>query len=399
MFVRNIQAFTSIIPISNPFIQSHQQSKSYSSPRCTTSSPSTSTISPPPILQPSDESKWDNAYVSNPQIYRYDSPEGSQYAMWYIGRSNDKQWSEKIPSGMYSGSIGLALSTDGLHFEKQEKQVLTPNHEQWWAFDTAHISALSMFSGTSPIVRTDSSYFQLFYSAGDDELVESFIEKPVPGLRMRIGIALSKDGEHFSRYEGQFPSGAVLDVGQPGHFDEYFVTAPNVIYIPEKEQYLMHYTSCDASSLRFHVGRAVSKDGFNFEREITDPINFPSSSNNPSDFDAGGHSRTCVVRREDGMYIMFVETTSKDRIHSICMTESKDAREWGPLQQILTPGPPGSWDDGGVSHPEAIILQDGTLRLYYTGKNTDKHQKVCIGVVQSNGTDWSYLARLSAPSA
>ena len=46
--------------------------------------------------------------------------------------------------------------------------------------------------------------------------------------RMRPGLAMSQDGLNWARIEGEHHPGALLDVGDPGEWDELFIASPQV---------------------------------------------------------------------------------------------------------------------------------------------------------------------------
>ena len=44
--------------------------------------------------------------------------------------------------------------------------------------------------------------------------------------RMRPGLAMSQDGLNWARIEGEHHTGAILDVGEAGEWDELFIANP-----------------------------------------------------------------------------------------------------------------------------------------------------------------------------
>lgn len=46
--------------------------------------------------------------------------------------------------------------------------------------------------------------------------------------RMRPGLAMSQDGLNWARIEGEHHTGALLDVGEEGDWDELFIANPQV---------------------------------------------------------------------------------------------------------------------------------------------------------------------------
>ena len=51
--------------------------------------------------------------------------------------------------------------------------------------------------------------------------------------RMRPGLAMSQDGMNWARIEGEHHTGAVLDVGEAGEWDEVFIANPQASCFPD----------------------------------------------------------------------------------------------------------------------------------------------------------------------
>ena len=314
--------------------------------------------------------------------------------MWYTYRPASFDTS-LAPPGTLSGHIALAISEDGLSWDlvkgPHEGAVLAPNNEQWWTFDVAHLTCGDVVCGSNSRVRADGGVYFLYYTGGDAEKVQVF-DKKWAGVRTRIGVAISKDGENFSRLEGEFPSGAILDVGAEGDFDELSVAAPSVTPVPEG--YIMHYTTIDLRRKQALIGRAVSVDGISF---IKEGIALQYRGDGIGD---SGFARGRVVER-GGRFFMFVEamdTLGTGRVHRIAMCESDDCKEWSDPRIVLELGEPGSWDEAGVANPYPVQMDDGSLRLYYIGKDSqydvEAGRGYSIGVAESNGENWNMFTRI-----
>lgn len=321
--------------------------------------------------------------------------------MWYAGRPVSWPSAPLVPNYTAHGLAGLALSPDGLVWDRvdgpmQGGSVLAPN-EDWWAFDTVHLSVGSVAIDSSDIVRADAGVYFMYYAGGNRQAV-SIGGNDVPGARTAIGVAISKDGEHFTRVEGEHPSGAVLQPGDEGAFDQLLVAGPFVTR-PRKPlkggwKYVMHYFTLDEGRRRFAIGRALSRDGLKFERAGSGPV----ITGDGEVFAEKGVMRCCVVERTDGLFVMFVECIDGDGVHRIAMTESEDCAMWGRLKVVLGPGEGDAWDAKGVSHPSAVMMDEGKVRLYYVGRgstfDTDKGTGSGVGVAESEGEDWAVLRRI-----
>lgn len=374
-------------------------------PRCAHTSSIPSTSSSSPVLAPIDTPA--QGALSSPVVHQYFTDDGPHYVMWYTSRPPQWQHADRAPPGTLSGFISLALSDDGLVWRRvtgprPDAALLGPNDEQWWTFDTTHLSAGSVLLTSPARVRADAGVYLLYYSGGGSEPIEH-MGVSQPGARTRIGVAISKDGEHFSRIEGDFPSGAVLDIGDPDAFDSAFVAAPSVLRMDDASpanRYVMFYHGASTADLTFAIGLAVSSDGFDFTRASSMPV--LSRSNAPADANWAlrGVCRPCVVMRGDRKrWTLFVEVVDDTSTHRIAMCESDDGVQWGTLTLVLDVGEQGAWDAAGVSHPCAVQVDGGGLLLYYVGKradhNVDAGRGTCVGVAQSEGPDWSRLRRVS----
>lgn len=370
-----------------------------SAPKCTTPPPAVHTSGL--VLRPSTSPRFDSGSLSSPVVHRYLSDTGLHFVMWYSGRPRSWSSSSLTPPGTLSGFAGLALSDDGLVWQRVSgplacESVLAPS-EDWWTFDTVHLAVGSVAIDSNDIVRADAGVYFMYYSGGSREKAE-IGGSNVSGARMAVGVAISKDGEHFTRVEGEHPSGAVLQGGEPGSFDEQFVAGPCVIRprtpLRGGWRYVMHYFTFDKRSNRFAVGRAVSKDGLTFSRADDGPV----LTGEGADFAAKGVSRCCVVEKNAGLFVMFVECVDREGVHRIAMCKSDDCEKWEKLQVVLQPGDGDAWDAAGVSHPNAVVVDDGKVRLYYVGRgrdhDIDQGQGTCIGVAESDGEDWNALRRI-----
>lgn len=356
-----------------------------------------------PILSPTPG--WASGTIASPVVKSYRSPTGTSYAMWYTARPTNWPNAALCPPSTLSAHVGLALSENPSAFVPVpgplDGPVLSGNDEQWWAFDTVSVDVGDVVVGSSDKVRAEGGVYFLYYTGTDGQegkfQTDDGRNLDVPGLRRSIGLAISKDGEHFTRLEGHYPSGALLEPGQPGEFDELFVASPNILRPANprtaEHAYIMHYYTFDPTTRLFAVGRALSADGIRFRRDATSCI-LPAST---APFAARGASRCAVIER-DSTFLMFVEVVGSDGVHRIATCESPDCKTWNALSLALSPGPAGAWDAAGVSHPYPLRLEDGSLRLYYVGRaashDVDAGRGTCVGVAASAGDDWRSLRRV-----
>lgn len=328
--------------------------------------------------------------------------------MWYNGR--DTEFDSKIVN-LASGRIGLCESNNGLSWQRVGGEealgsCFGPNPD-WWAFDTTHVGVGDVQILSSSRLKNSekdgSGVNFLFYFGGDAEEgaaaaaaagADGGVAADGKGARMRIGVALSYDGTHWSRMEGDHHSGAVFDVGPPGTWDSEGTGWPTVVQHGPGD-YRMYYSSWDAQAGQFLTGIAVSGDGFKWKKGGKLFGGGP-----PGAYDAKGCRTRCVVQSPDGRgYLMFAEGISDDWKSSIGLFSSPDGFEWtrasdGP---ILSAGEEGAWDSDGVAGPSAVVMDDGTCRLYYAGRSAAGWAGV--GLAESTAPfAWTRFRRHGAPS-
>jgi len=173
------------------------------------------------VLTPSEAGKWDDYTVSPGPVIKEDG----QYKMYYNGWHDQSEMEH----------IGLAVSADGIHWEKQNSPVLQANSIEY------RLTATS-------IVKKDGVYF-LFYSY-----------KPQYSIEFRICLATSSDGLNFTRYQGN----PILVPTKS--WEGYGLLYATVIY--EDGLFKMIYNNEERSAF----GLATSTDGYSWTKKISNPV-------------------------------------------------------------------------------------------------------------------------------
>lgn len=238
-----------------------------------------------PIIENGNEDEWDCSDVLNPSVIKFDG----KYFNYYSG---------------YNGEIwqtGLAVSNDGVNWEKYENNPILTISDQGW--DSQYIAA-----NGSAIVIDDMVYY---YYQGSNEKGKAQIglavsedgytfEKKGICLKLsedewdncgvadpyviefnghyymyylgmndvyvqRLGIAYSDDGINWIKYNNN----PILDVGAADTFDENGLGEPSVIF--KDDMFYMIYTGRNKNEQR-NIGLAVSYDGVNFKKMNTQGI-------------------------------------------------------------------------------------------------------------------------------
>ncbi|KAK7362373.1 hypothetical protein VNO77_04484 [Canavalia gladiata] len=346
---------------------------------------------------------WDSADIGSPVVKRFLSDEEERWFMWYYGRSNNGN-----PS---SDMIGLAISGNGIHWERGGGSAssscsgvgfVMKYGKDWWEFDIKGARPSELLVMCSSWVRASSSVYWLYYTGYSSDKVEfsdeSCLENPYRCFigegggcgscgKVRIfkslpGLAVSQDGRHWARVDGEHHSGALFDVGSMKEWDSLFISSPQVVW-HENGDLRMYYSSFDVEKGHFAIGLARSRDGIRWVK-----LGKIIGGGKVGSFDEFGVMNSSVTRnRKIGNYVMAYEGVGADGRRSIGMAISPDGlKEWVRLQDdaVLKPSDKGCWDDMGVGSP-CLVQMDYEWRLYYRGVGNEGRGG--IGMAVSEGRD------------
>lgn len=334
---------------------------------------------------------WDSGEIGSPVIRRFLSDEEERWYMWYHGAS--------CSTANSSDSIGLAVSSNGLHWERGKEEVkssvdvgLVMNCcKDWWAFDTQSIRPAEVVIMSSGKVKVSAAVYWLYYTGFSDDQVDSFGLSPLVDLRGKKttlpGLAISQDGRHWARIEGEHHSGALFDLGSEGDWDSLFIASPQVVFHGSGDL-RMYYYSFDREKGEFSIGMARSRDGIKWIK-LGKLI---GGGGNSGGFDQFGVMNPRVVKNtKDGSYVMAYEGVDEKGRTSIGLAVSPDGlKTWTRIQDeaVLMPGKDG-WDNKGIGSPCLVQMDDNShgWRLYYRGFGEDG---MCgIGLAVSQGSDFT----------
>jgi predicted GH43/DUF377 family glycosyl hydrolase len=216
---------------------------------------------------------WDDDFVAHGYIYK----EKNIFYMYYDG-SKKGDWLEEI---------GLAKSTDLLHWERYEKNPVFKLGKHWW--EKRHVSRCCIFK--------EKDTYYMFYAGND-------------GKWERVGIAAGKSLTSFKRLSKD----PVLSTGEKGDWDEISISDPRVLKY--KGQYLMFYSGIDAKGNE-RTGLAISKDLLHWEKYDKNPILNISKEG----WDSASSSRSDIQVIKEKIYIFYSGRNTK--FYSIGMAEIK----------------------------------------------------------------------------
>ena len=424
------------------FSPSFPRSNAHASATALGSSMSTSNV----VLAPTEEEKkeeedvskiFDSLTIGGCHVHRYKSTSFNtddtdvNYVMWYHGRSDEQDKDENLPP-LSTGRIGRATSKNGLVWEKDTKGSsdadiegvsLGLNEESWWGFDTAHVGLGSvLLPMTTPAVMTEGGIYLMYYFGGsyEETKINQYTTADLPddlkvqGMNMKIGVAVSQDGETWGRVEGDDPTGACMvpyntddpntvEMAQMKDDDnktpvtlkeEMYCGWPEVVVkIDEKKAensgFFMYYSTMTKEDKQKCLGVAVSSDGFRwYKRGIC-----LEPSEDEDSLEDGGVARCSVFRNAEfskleqtwsdapGYTMLYEGVSTLDNKHRVFKATSSDGRTWTKEGIVLDIGnsETDDWDCDGVGSPNILRMDDGSQRMYYVGQ---KGKKTAIGVAK-----------------
>ena len=181
-------------------------------------------ISEEPVLEPSYiEGSWDEGYVSSGPVIK----ENGVYKMYYSGAIEAHQ----------QGQIGLATSTDGIHWERYPSPVIS------------YGSGWENSINSNSLVKRDSIYYMYYHGYS---ISSGF----------REGLATSVDGIHWNKYQGNPILYATENWEGTGTF------SVSVIY--ESGIFKMIYMNYSDYDMGF--GKATSIDGIHWKKDNDNPF-------------------------------------------------------------------------------------------------------------------------------
>lgn len=348
----------------------------------------------------------------------------TEYVMWYHGRTKEMNEDSSLPP-LSTGRIGRATSRNGLHWEKDRKGsasedisgvALGLNQESWWGFDTTHVGL-----GNVLLPRAEDGIYIMYYMGGNAEEtpVGDYTDKELPaelqdvkmkGMKMRIGAAVSQDGVIWGRVEGDDPTNACIgpsDSSDPNTLptdtveEELYCAWPEVFNREGKDSFVMLYSTMAKKGKEKCLACAVSPDGFAWTKQGVCLKPGEKVSDDGID-DAAGCARCCVLRNGgyneqdgswkdlDGFKMFYEGVSSKDGKHRIMVAESNDGISWTKQGLVLDVGSESEnmWDCGGVGAPHVVRMDDGALRMYYTGQSSDGSTAIGVAKLRQGEDQW-----------
>jgi predicted GH43/DUF377 family glycosyl hydrolase len=161
-----------------------------------------------------------------------------------------------------------------------------------------------------------------------------------------------------------FDHNPILTAGEEGSWDEVFAGAPSIIQ--SDSLFYMFYLGCNRT-LSIAVGLATSSDGIHFTKFNGNPLLAPDGNG----FDAMQAAPGRIVKT-DSLWVMYYNG-QEQLIYSPgpCIGRAIATQLTGPWKKdeepVISGGSRGEWDEGFILPGSVLVMEDGTLRMYYTG--------------------------------
>ena len=284
-----------------------------------------------PVLGRGEAGEWDSVDVLNPSVVRFHG----QYFNLYSG-FDGRTW-----------HTGLALSSDGLHWEKRGR-VLSPSGWEG-SYIAANGSAL----------------------AADDEILYWYQAGQPP----RIALARSGDGLAWRKHPE-----AVLETGPRGSFDERGVADPYVIRAGGR--FYLFYMGMDRAR-RQRPGVARSSDGVRWAKLRSNPVLELGAA---GAFDEIGLGEPAVWSSGGSYWMLY---TGRDRAERrrVGLARSPDGVRWERDRSFspIAGGEP--WNNQVLCDP-AVEMTQGGIRVWFGGGDVPHpaeniHGQIGIGVLSA----------------
>jgi predicted GH43/DUF377 family glycosyl hydrolase len=273
---------------------------------------------------------WDSSDVLNPSVVRFHDA----YFNLYSGFDG------------HAWHTGLAVSQDGVHFEKRGR-VLSPSGWEG-KYIAANGSALA-----------DGDQLLYWYEAGNP---------------FGIALARSSDGMAWKKVDGP-----VLSAGPFASWDELGVADPYVIRAGE--EFYLFYTGMDRAR-RQRLGVARSRDGARWEKLRSNPI---LELGEPGAFDETGLGEPAVWA-SGGSYWMLYTGRNRGERRRMGLASSSDGVHWSRDPGFVPIAGGEAWDSQVVCDPTVEVTLQG-VRVWFGGGDVaspdqNLHGQIGLGILK-----------------
>lgn len=282
--------------------------------------------------------------------------------------------SSQNPLGEYLSRTIIKKGDTFLHFGEES----TNNPVLWWISFRRSFDGLRFTSTSSPIFQPGNvGEFDQNGQADPSVLYEGpgnwkmwFDALNGDNVWDKLGYATSNDGINWTKY------GAILDRGAAGQWDDNVTHHPAVVKY--NGLYYMFYAGVKApSNTQFDIGLAVSSDGINWLKELTNPV-IPRGS--AGEWDSSYVRPSNPVRIGNLWYMWYWGTNGTT--HAIGLARSTDLVNWTKQGKVLEQGASASW----VRLVEGTDGRDKIAQIYYVAREAPYGVGLAKATVRNNHT-------------
>ncbi|XP_057836294.1 uncharacterized protein LOC131046547 [Cryptomeria japonica] len=318
---------------------------------------------------------WDSMEVGCPVVRRYLGDNEQRWYMWYYGRKKGSR-----------DSVGLTVSANGIHWQRGTGRIETDDDvgivmecsEDWWAFDTEIVRPSDILILSSEKLKASSGVYWMYYSGCNaDEINVPQVLLGNPWMFEETGL----ESTLFRSLPGlaMSPDGRNWARIEGDHhsgalFDagtegewDSLSVGSPQVVFHSPDDLRMYYHSLDVKSGCFAVGVARSRDGVKWVK-----LGKILEGGPPGSFDEIGITARQVISNQNGHgYMMIYEGVAADGTRSIGLARSSDGlKNWIRCQNepVFRPATSSnSWDNRGVGSPCLVQMDENEWRLYYQG--------------------------------
>ncbi len=277
--------------------------------------------------------------ISDPWVIK----EGTTYKMWYTCGGINYPTDTLLRS-----RICYCESLDGIVWTKYSgNPVLDVSYTGGW--DSLGVETVSiLIDSLAPV----SLRYKMWYAG---QYFNAF--------RYDFGYAYSADGINWTKH----PS-PVLQIGSSTSWEGGFIEGPSVL--KDGSIYKMWYTGFSLVNGNVNTGYATSSDGIAWTKYAGNPV---ISIGSVSSWDSYTVQDPHVIKI-GSTYHMWYGGQNQDSLYGqeTGYAYSTDGINWtkSSLNPVLQKGIAGEWDANIASFP-AVLLDNGVLKMWYTGKDVD----------------------------
>jgi predicted GH43/DUF377 family glycosyl hydrolase len=201
-----------------------------------------------------------------------------------------------------------------------------------------------------PSVIFENDTFKMWY-IGDD------------GNNIRIGYATSLDGVSWIK---DYIHSPVLDVGNPGEWDDETVTFPSVVFV--NGIYHMWYAGFPNSSV-CDIGHATSPDGLVWTKDPDNPVleQGPAGS-----WDSYWVDTPFIIFENDTFHLWYSGGSGSDAQIGYATTTNPNGKSWTKQSNPVLSPTSGNWDWPRVECPSIATYND-IFYMFYSGGTFEQH--------------------------